>query len=81
MLAVHTLMFKKIVRWHPIVGIVASFSAMMWLGVANQIAKSQGYVQNNQLKPTTTDNCPVLNFATYIPAFNISITSTPPISE
>jgi len=63
------------------VGVFTSFSAMMWLGVANQIAKSQGYVQINQLKPTTTENCPVFNVTTYTPAFNISTTSAPPISE
>ena len=63
------------------VGMVTSFSAMMWLGVANQMAKSQGYVQNNQLKPTTTDNCPVFNVTTTTPDFNITTTSTPPISE
>lgn len=60
---------------------VISFSAMMWLGVANQMAKSQGYVQNNQLKPTTTENCPVFNVTTSTPALNSSTTSTPPILE
>lgn len=38
-----------------------AFTMMMWLGVATQTAKSQGFVENSQNKPVSIDNCPILN--------------------
>lgn len=39
---------------------VVSFVLMIWLGIASQAAKSQGYV-HNQIKTFSTDNCPIMN--------------------
>jgi hypothetical protein len=40
--------------------LLASFAAMMWLGVGSQIAKSRG-LSHNQMKTLSTDSCPLIN--------------------
>lgn len=34
-----------------------SFTLMMWLGIASQMAKANGYI-HNQMKPLSVENCP-----------------------
>jgi len=43
----------------------SSFILMMALGLASQIAKSQGFV-HNQMKSFSVENCPIRNVTTTI---------------
>ena len=48
---------------------IASFPLMMWLGMASQMVKAQGYV-HNQMKYLSIENCPasVLNVTSHLNA-------------
>ncbi len=52
-------------------GMAVSFVLMIWLGMASQMAKSQGFV-HNQMKSVSIENCPIhLNVTAAITAATI----------
>ncbi len=53
-------------------GMVISYAAMMWLGMATQLAKSKGLLPNSQTKLLSTNGCLFLNES----LSNINVTVT-----
>lgn len=51
---------------------IPSFILMIWLGIASQLAKSQGFV-HNQMKSFSTANCSA--------TINSTLTETPVVQE
>ena len=60
------------------IGMASSFILMMWLGIASQLAKSNGFI-HNQMKSFSTESCPVLSFGNL--TSNVTTTTIAPPAE